>query len=123
MNAIRSYEAEYNVQSFFRDLPQLHEKTFTKRTIKHSFQNAGIWPVSFKAVKKKLKEYGKKRKRDTGLEFLEYGSASDSDSEADSEAKREPTLAPIPDPQLLEEYHLPPLPKPPSSYTECCLQL
>jgi hypothetical protein len=123
MNAIRSYEAEYNVQSFFRDLPQLREKTFTKRTIKHSFQNAGIWPVSFKAVKKKLKEYGKKRKRDTGLEFLEYGSASDSDSEADSEAKREPTLAPIPDPQLLEEYHLPPLPKPPSSYTECCLQL
>jgi len=28
--------------------------------------------LSFKAIKKKLKEYGKKRKRDTGLEFLEY---------------------------------------------------
>jgi hypothetical protein len=115
MNAIRSYEAEYNVQSFFRDLPQLREKTFTKRTIKHSFQNAGIWPVSFRAVKKKLKEYGKKRKRDTGLEFLEYGSASDSDSETEP--------APVPDPQLQEEYHLPSLPKPPSSYNECRLQL
>jgi hypothetical protein len=77
MNAIRSYEAEYNVQSFFRDLPKLREKTFTVCTIKHSFQNAGIWPVSFKAVKKKLKEYGKKKKRDTGLEHLEFGSDSD----------------------------------------------
>jgi hypothetical protein len=81
MNAIRSYEAEYNIQSFFRDLPKLREKTFTVRTIKHSFQNAGIWPVSFKAVKKKLKEYGKKKKKDTGLEHLEFGSESDSESE------------------------------------------
>ena len=72
MNAIRSYEAEYNVQSFFRDLPKIRERTFTVRTIKHSFQNAGMWPVSFSAVKKKLKEYGKKKKKDTGLDFLEY---------------------------------------------------
>ena len=41
MNAIRSHEAEYNVQSFFRDLPKIRERTFTVRTIKHSFQNAG----------------------------------------------------------------------------------
>jgi hypothetical protein len=49
------------------------------------------------------------------LEFLEYGSASDSDSEIE--------LAPVSDPQLQEEHHLPSLPKPPSSYNECRLQL
>ena len=69
MNAIRSHEAEYNVQSFFRGLPKIRERTFTTRTIKHSFQNAGMWPVSFKAVQKKLKEYEKKK--DAGLEFLD----------------------------------------------------
>jgi len=119
MNAIRSYEAEYNVQSFFRDLPKLREKTFTVRTIKHSFQNAGIWPVSFKAVKKKLKEYGKKKKKDTGLEHLEFGSESDSESEIEQPDEREPK----PVPELEEEYQLPRLPKPPSSYNECVLQL
>jgi hypothetical protein len=98
MNAIRSYEAEYNVQSFFRDLPALRTKTFTVRTIKHSFQNSGIWPVSFKAVKKKLKEYGKKSRKDTRLEILEYG--SESGSEGDKEGEEEPT----PDPQLSTEY-------------------
>jgi hypothetical protein len=41
--------------------------------IKHAFQNAGIWPVSFKAIKRKLKEYGKKTKKDTSLYLLEYG--------------------------------------------------
>jgi hypothetical protein len=87
---IRSFEAEYNVQSFFRDLSTIREKTFTVRTIKHSFQNSGIWPISFKAVKKKLKKYGKKSKKDTGLAFLEYGSESESESEAEAEARHKP---------------------------------
>jgi hypothetical protein len=117
MNAIRSYEAEYNVQSFFRDLPKLREKTFTVRTIKHSFQNAGIWPVSFKAVKKKLKEYGKKKKRDIGLDYLEFGSESESESETEKLDEREPE----PMPELEKKYQLPRLPKPPSSYDECVL--
>jgi hypothetical protein len=68
----------------------IREKTFTVRTIKHSFQNSGIWLVSFKAVKKKLKEYGKKSKKDTGLAFLEYKSKSESESEAEAEARHEP---------------------------------
>jgi hypothetical protein len=37
MNAIHSFELEYNVQSFLQDLLKIHEKTFTVRTIKHSF--------------------------------------------------------------------------------------
>jgi hypothetical protein len=40
------------------------------RRIKHAFQNSVFWPVSFKAVKKKLKEYDKKSKKDTGLAFV-----------------------------------------------------
>jgi hypothetical protein len=117
MNAIRSYEPEYNVQCFFRDLPGIREKTFTVRTIKHAFQNAGIWPVSFKAVRRKLKEYGKKRRKDTGLQFLEFG--SESETESDTENARFTTPAPAP----VYEYQLPTLPKPPSSYNECVLRL
>jgi len=64
-----------------------------------------MWPVSFKAVQKKLKEYGKKRKKDTGLEYLEFGS----ESEAEEDARPEPELG---------EYELPSL-KAPSSYAEC----
>jgi hypothetical protein len=45
-------------------------------------------------VKKKLKEYGKKRKWDTGLEFLEYGS----ELGLELETKRELDL--VPNPQL-----------------------
>ena len=47
MNAICSYEAEYIVSSFLRDLPIIREKTFIVSTIKHTFQNAGIWPVDW----------------------------------------------------------------------------
>ena len=86
MNVIRSLEAEYNVQSFFRGLPKIRKRTFTTRTIKHSFQTAGMWPVSFKAVQKKLKEYEKKKK-DAGLEFLEY--ESESEPEEQRERKEE----------------------------------
>ena len=61
--------------------------------------------MSFKAVKKKLKEYGKKKRRDTGLAFLEYRS----ESGLESETKQELDL--VPDPQLEEEYQLPHLPQ------------
>jgi hypothetical protein len=76
------------------------------------FQNSEIWPVSFKAVKKKLKEYGKKSRKDTRLKILEY--KSESGSEEDKEKKEVPT----PDPQLSTKYQLPKL-KPPLSYHEC----
>lgn len=120
MNAIRSHEAEYNVQSFFRGLPKIRERTFTTRTIKHSFQNAGMWPVSFKAVQKKLKEYEKKKK-DAGLEFLEYGPESEPEGRGEREEGREFEPEPEADPQLMEEYPLPPLTqlRHPSSHDEC----
>ena len=105
MNAIRLYEPEYNIQSFFRDLPSIRQRTFQEGTIRYTFRDAGIWPVSFKAVQKKLKEYGKKKKKDTELEYLEFGS----DSEVKEEARPEPEL---------REYQLPSL-KAPSLYAEC----
>jgi DDE superfamily endonuclease len=117
MNAIRSFEPEYNIQSFFRDLPRIRSQTFKVSTIKHSFANAGIWPVSFKAVKRKLKEYGKKKRRDTGLDALEFGSEPSSESDIEQEQQE-----PVPAPQLIEEYQLPLL-KPPISYDECRRQL
>jgi hypothetical protein len=56
------------------------------------FQNSGIWPVSFKAVKKKLKKYGKKSKKNTGLAFLKYRLKSESKLKAKTEAKHKPEL-------------------------------
>jgi len=69
-------------------------------------------------VWRKLKEYSKKQRKDTGLEFLEFG--SESDTEPDTELPLPPP-APIHD--LEETYRLPTLPKPPSSYNECVLWL
>jgi hypothetical protein len=48
---------------------------------------------------------------------LEFGSESESESETDI------LEAPIPIPELEDEYQLPRLPKPPSSYDECAFQL
>jgi hypothetical protein len=64
-------------------------------------------------VKKKLKEYSKKKKRDTSLEFLEYSSSLGLESE-EQVGEREPNL--VPNPRLEDEYMLPKLPKPPSSF-------
>jgi hypothetical protein len=116
MDAIRSFQPEYNLTAFLADLPEIRARTFTPRTIKHSFRNAGVWPVSFKQVKRKLKEYGKKGRRDTGLHMLEMGSSSESEEEL---LARPRELSPVPTPELANEYILPKLPKPPSSYTDC----
>src|SRR6266550_3556464 len=69
-------------------------------------------------MQRKLKEYSKKQRRDTGLEFLEFGSGSNSDTKPNTEL---PPPAPIHD--LEETYRLPTLPKPPSSYNEYVIQL
>ena len=56
-------------------------QTFKESTVKNTFKEAGVWPVSFKAVQKKLKEYSKKKRQDTGLECLEFGSESEAEAE------------------------------------------
>ena len=74
--------------------------------------------MSFKIVKRKLKEYSKKTKGDIGLEFLEFTGDPDSDNNEQEASIPDP----IPDPMLIEEYQLPTLLQP-SSYAECIFQL
>jgi hypothetical protein len=62
MNTIQCFTPEYNIQAFFRDLPFIRQQTFKASTIKHAFKNTGMWPVSFKAVQKKVIKYKKKKK-------------------------------------------------------------
>jgi hypothetical protein len=97
----------------FESRPSLRERL-------NSFKKSGIWPVSFKQVRRKIKEYGKKNKKDLGLDSLEF--QGDPDSEDSNDYKDEVDQSnPIPNPVLQEEYQLPPLPKP-ASYSDCVFQ-
>ncbi len=73
-------------------------------------------PISFKQIRRKLKEYSKKKRRDTSIDaYLEYSSLSDSLSDEEE---------PAPTPELLKkEYQLPPLLKEPSSYNEYVVRI
>jgi hypothetical protein len=62
VNAMRSLEIEYTIHSFFRDPKEIRSKTFKHDTIVHAFRDSGMWPVSWKAAKKKMREY-KRHKR------------------------------------------------------------
>jgi hypothetical protein len=73
--------------------------------------------LSFTQIKRKIKEYGKKNKKDLGLEFLEFAGEPDSEDSNDQDNQSEP----IPDPALKVEYQLPPLLKP-ASYSDCVFQ-
>ena len=63
INALQAFKPSYNIRAFFRDLPTIRNQTFKPCTIKHSFKDAGIWPVNFKAIQKKMAEYGKKEEQ------------------------------------------------------------
>ncbi|RFU26004.1 hypothetical protein B7463_g10337, partial [Scytalidium lignicola] len=58
-NATESLDFEYTIASFFRDLPDIHEKTFKKSTIQHAFKKAGMWPVDQEATFALMKKYVK----------------------------------------------------------------
>ncbi|RPB00440.1 hypothetical protein L873DRAFT_1559953, partial [Choiromyces venosus 120613-1] len=49
-----SLEIEYTISSFFHDLGSIHEQTFQPHTIKNSFKDSGMFPVSYKAALKKM---------------------------------------------------------------------
>ncbi|PMD18622.1 hypothetical protein NA56DRAFT_706534 [Hyaloscypha hepaticicola] len=72
--------------------------------------------MSFKQIKRKLKEYSKKKRKDTGLDYLKYGSVSKSDSKDEAHL---PLLAA----ELEQEYQLPALSKALTLYNECVLRL
>jgi hypothetical protein len=71
-------------------------------------------------VKRKIKEYRRKNKNDTGLDFLEFrGDLDSSNSEAENGLSEEELVL---DPQLGEEHQLPALPRP-ALYSDCVFQL
>jgi hypothetical protein len=57
-----------------------------------------MWPVSFKQVKRKIKEYRKKNKKDLGLDSLEFQGdldSEDSDDYEDEVDQPDPILNPV----------------------------
>ena len=60
--SMRSLDLEYNITSFFRDLKEIREKTMKSYTIKHAFQDSGMWPISYKTALKKMRQYSTKKR-------------------------------------------------------------
>ena len=60
-----------------------------------------MWPLSFTQVKRKIKEYGKKNRKDLGLDGLEFAGELDS---KDSNDCKDNQSNPIPNPALKVEY-------------------
>ncbi len=115
MDALRSHEPEYNIRSFFRDLPKIRTNTFTKSNIKSAFKKSGMWPASFKAIKAKITEYGHKKRKYAGLENLEFGSESEKDQEEEAAVMSEDEPG-LPSAKIYQE-------KPPANYYETALGL
>ena len=59
--SMHSLDLEYNITSFFRDLKEIREKTMKSYTIKHVFQDSGMWPISYKIALRKMRQYSTKR--------------------------------------------------------------
>jgi DDE superfamily endonuclease len=57
MVALRSFDLEYSISSFFRDLTTIRKNTFKPRTIRHAFRDAGMWPISFAIAQKAMRKF------------------------------------------------------------------
>lgn len=60
--SMHNLELEYNITLFFRDLSTIREKTMKTYTIKNTFQDSGMWPISYKTALKKMRQYSSKKK-------------------------------------------------------------
>jgi hypothetical protein len=54
---MRNLDLDYNVASFMRNMYEIKAKPFKKGTIHSAFKKARLWPISYKAVIKKMKIY------------------------------------------------------------------
>ncbi|RPA95172.1 hypothetical protein L873DRAFT_1846183 [Choiromyces venosus 120613-1] len=52
---------EYSISSFFQDLSTIRTQTFQLYTIKNSFRESGMFPVSYKMALKKMRHYNKRK--------------------------------------------------------------
>jgi hypothetical protein len=57
--ALETLDFDYTVGSFFRDLPKIRTQTLKKTTIKHAFEQAGMWPIDRQKVLQKMSKYMK----------------------------------------------------------------
>src|SRR4030081_2616287 len=57
--AIRNFDIDYNVISFFRDLSEIRTQTFTKGNCMKAFRDSGIWPANYEKIEKKVAMYAK----------------------------------------------------------------
>jgi hypothetical protein len=64
-HALHSLDFEYTITSFFRDLSTIREKTMKPYTIRNSFRDSGMWPISCKTAVKKMRQYSKKKTPDS----------------------------------------------------------
>jgi DDE superfamily endonuclease len=55
--SLATFDVEYGIRSFFRDLPEIRAKTFKPDTIRHAFKDSGMWPISAEQCIRKLKVY------------------------------------------------------------------
>jgi hypothetical protein len=61
-HALHSLDFEYTITSFFCDLSTIREKTMKLYTIRNSFRDSGMWPVSCKTAVQKMRQYSNKKK-------------------------------------------------------------
>ncbi|RPA94015.1 hypothetical protein L873DRAFT_1940985 [Choiromyces venosus 120613-1] len=60
-DALHSLDMEYSISSFFRDLSTIRMQTFQAYTIKNSFRESGMFPVSYKMALKTMRHYNKRK--------------------------------------------------------------
>jgi ribosomal 50S subunit-associated protein YjgA (DUF615 family) len=58
-HALETLDFDYTISSFLRDMPQIRTQTLRKITIKHAFEQAGMWPVNSHKVLEKMSKYMK----------------------------------------------------------------
>jgi hypothetical protein len=56
-HALETFDFEYSISSFLRDLPVIRTNTLKKSTIRDAFMQSGIWPVNAKAVLDNMSKY------------------------------------------------------------------
>jgi hypothetical protein len=58
--ALRSLDYEYNITSFFRDLPGIRRDAFKHFAITNAFENSGMYPINCTIAIEKMRKYKKR---------------------------------------------------------------
>ena len=67
---MRNLDIDYNVASFFRDLPEIRTSTFKKGTIIGAFRESGMWPINSKEALKKMRVYAPPERPSDSVQIL-----------------------------------------------------